>query len=126
PQLVYPNIAVVVITVVTAALLAYLFYALVRPRGSERCCRLTDMLGRAGLLRYRSHAHLYNRARHAATMGLQASPQALFKPPSSVGVLAAHLFNEIAQTRREREIASQHKSQFVANMSHELRARLAA
>jgi signal transduction histidine kinase len=59
-------------------------------------------------------------------MGLHGPPQALLKPPSSVSVLVARLFNEIAQKSRELEIASQHKSQFVANMSHELRTPLAA
>src|SRR5262249_53753010 len=49
-----------------------------------------------------------------------------FAHQSAIALGNARLFEEIARKRRELEIASQHKSQFVANMSHELRTPLAA
>jgi signal transduction histidine kinase len=49
-----------------------------------------------------------------------------FADQSAIALENARLFEEIARKRRELEITSQHKSQFVANMSHELRTPLAA
>ncbi len=49
-----------------------------------------------------------------------------FAAQSAIAVHNARLFKEVEEKRREVEIVSQHKSQFVANMSHELRTPLAA
>lgn len=49
-----------------------------------------------------------------------------FAAQPAIAIHNARLFHEIEAKRRELEIASQHKSQFVANMSHELRTPLAA
>jgi GAF domain-containing protein len=49
-----------------------------------------------------------------------------FATQSALAIQNARLFQEIADTSRQLELASQHKSEFLANMSHELRTPLNA
>ena len=49
-----------------------------------------------------------------------------FASQSVLAIENARLFQQVQETSRELEVASQHKSQFLANMSHELRTPLNA
>ena len=49
-----------------------------------------------------------------------------FANQSVLAIENARLFQQVQETGRELEVASQHKSQFLANMSHELRTPLNA